>query len=116
MKQILRSLLPWLCCLFIIPVHAAASESENTPLNEEKIHHSYNIGLSKQSGEMDRGELTLKTFGRSVHMVGTNEDGLVRESLTCLLCTSDELYSAARSLGATVQAQAKDEKPGLSGH
>ena len=102
-----------LCMILFHSAAAAASEHETDPLNEEAVRHAFYLGLKDRRGMTSYGGFAFHSFGRNVFMVGSDKNGLVREELTCLLCTPEETLSAARSFGASIQAKASGQKPSM---
>jgi hypothetical protein len=99
--------------LLFLPFKADAQDSDATPLVDEEIDAAFRTGLAGAPSHEEGATLEIQRYGPSVRLLGADADGLIKESLTCFVCTSDEILSAARSLGAAVRAEAAFETPAV---
>jgi hypothetical protein len=99
--------------VLFLPLIAVAQASNATPLTDEEIDAAFRTGLAGAASDEEGATLEIQRYGPSVRLLGADADGLIKESLTCFVCGSDEILSAARSLGAAVRAEAASGTPAV---
>ena len=78
-----------------------------------EVDRAFLIGLGRASDKGPEGEIRVSRYGRTLLMTGTLTGRDVKEEITCVLCTSEEALTAARSLGAVLAARSGSPEPAL---
>jgi hypothetical protein len=107
-KRVLKGLL---FCALVSWSHTAFASETGVRSDKwaKRVQEAFDTGMAVSEGGKGKTEIDVRHEGRNSLLVTRDAAGSVSASLTCLLCTSDEVLSEARSLGALVSARTQKQ-------
>ncbi|MCP4680337.1 MAG: hypothetical protein GY854_33580 [Deltaproteobacteria bacterium] len=96
----------------LVIASAAHAEGDGTTTNADDEHrNAFQRGLGTEDESSRALNLKIERFGHSLLLRGVLANGESAKDLKCLLCSTSESLTKARTLGAVISAERDSRKP-----